>query len=87
MSADSAHTSRWAIGEVVFGIPFLISIALHFIVPLSLAQGIFRQILILVGVVLIIVGIRIIVLARRELARYAPLASIALTASSHIYRR
>lgn len=70
MSVDSAHKSRWAIGEVVFGIPFLISLALHFVVPVSLSQGIFRQILIPVGIVLIITGIAVIVLARRELARF-----------------
>jgi protein-S-isoprenylcysteine O-methyltransferase Ste14 len=70
MSVDSAHKSRWEIGEVVFGIPFLISLALHFVVPASLSQGIFRQILIPVGIVLIIIGIGIIVLARRELAHF-----------------
>jgi len=70
MSIDSAHKSRWEIGEVVFGIPFLISLALHFVVPVSLSQGIFRQILIPVGIGLIIIGIGIIVLARRELAHF-----------------
>lgn len=70
MSVDSAHKSRWAIAEVVFGIPFLISIALHFVAPVSLAQGILRLILVPVGIVLIIIGIGIIVLARRELAHF-----------------
>jgi protein-S-isoprenylcysteine O-methyltransferase Ste14 len=70
MSVDSAHKSNWEIAEVVFGIPFLVSIVFHFIVPLSLPQGIFRQALIPVGIALIIIGIDFIILARREFARY-----------------
>jgi protein-S-isoprenylcysteine O-methyltransferase Ste14 len=71
MSIDSAHKSRWEIAEVVFGIPFLISIALQFIVPFSLPQGILRQVLIPVGIALIIIGIGFIVLARREFAHFS----------------
>jgi protein-S-isoprenylcysteine O-methyltransferase Ste14 len=71
MSVDSAHKSRWEIAEVVFGIPFLISIAINFVVPFSLPQGIFRQILIPVGIVLIIIGIGFVVLARREFAYFS----------------
>jgi protein-S-isoprenylcysteine O-methyltransferase Ste14 len=70
MNVDSAHKSNWEIAEVVFGVPFLVSIALHFAVPFSLPQGIFRQILIAVGIVLIIIGIGLITLARRELAHF-----------------
>ncbi len=70
MKADSAHTNRLAISEVVFGIPFLISIAMQWIVPLSLPRGILRQALIPLGMVLFIVGIGFIVLARREFALY-----------------
>jgi len=71
MSVDSAHKSRWEIAEVVFGIPFLISIAINFVVPFSLPQGIFRQILIPVGIFLMIIGIGFIVLARREFAYFS----------------
>ena len=71
MRVDSAHKSSWEIAEVVFEIPFLISIAINFVVPFSLPQGIFRQILIPVGIVLIIIGIGLIVLARRELAYFS----------------
>jgi len=71
MSVDSAHKSRWEIAEVVFGIPFLISIAINFVVPFSLPQGIFRQILIPVGIVLVLMGIGFIVLARREFAYFS----------------
>ncbi|MEW6241283.1 MAG: isoprenylcysteine carboxylmethyltransferase family protein [Chloroflexota bacterium] len=70
MKADSAHKSNWEIAEVVFGIPFLIAIALHFVAPLSMSQGILRQVLLPVGILLIIIGIGIIVLTRREFAQY-----------------
>lgn len=70
MNVDSAHQSRWAIGEVVFGIPFLIGIALHLLLPFSLPQGVLRQALIPVGVVLIFTGAGFIVSARRAFARF-----------------
>ena len=70
MNIDSAHKSHWEIAEVVFGIPFLISIAMQFIIPFSLPQGILRQVLIPVGIALIITGIGFIVLARREFAHF-----------------
>jgi protein-S-isoprenylcysteine O-methyltransferase Ste14 len=71
MNMDAAHKSGWEIAEVVFGVPFLISIALHFVVPLALPPGIFRQALIPIGIVLITLGIGFIVLGRRELAHEA----------------
>ena len=67
---DSAHKSKWENAEVVFGVPFLISLALHFAFPLSLTQGILRQGVSAVGIVLFLTGIGLIVLARREFARY-----------------
>lgn len=70
MNNDSAHKSNWEIAEVVFGIPFLMSFVLHFIVPLSLPQGIFRQALIPTGIVFIVIGMGFIILARREFACY-----------------
>lgn len=76
MTADSAHgsnaahKSRWEIGEVVFGIPFLVGIALHLLLPFSLPQGILRQVLIPLGVVLIFTGMGFIVSARRAFARF-----------------
>lgn len=70
MSVDSAHTSQWEIAEAIFGIPFLISIALQFLVPFSLPQGIPTQVLVPIGFTLIIIGIGLIVLARREFAHY-----------------
>ena len=70
MNTDSAHKSRWEIAEVVFGVPFLASIALQFFIPFSLPQGILRQALIPVGIALIMTGIGVVVSARREFARY-----------------
>ncbi|MBN2389828.1 MAG: isoprenylcysteine carboxylmethyltransferase family protein [Anaerolineae bacterium] len=68
--SNAAHKSRWEIGEVVFGIPFLIGIALHLLLPFSLPQGVLRQVLIPVGIVLISIGMGFIVLARRAFARF-----------------
>jgi protein-S-isoprenylcysteine O-methyltransferase Ste14 len=66
MSNDVAHKSWWQIFEVVFGIPFLVALALQWIVPISLPRGIF----ILIGALFIIAGIALVVLARREFARH-----------------
>ena len=68
MNTDSAHQSRWAIGEVVFGVSFLLGIALHVLLPLYLPQDILRQVLIPLGVVLILIGLGFVVSARREFA-------------------
>lgn len=70
MSNDVAHKSWWQIFEVVFGIPFLVAIALQLIVPISLPPGFITPARILGGAILIVVGIRLAVLARREFARY-----------------
>lgn len=71
MKPDSAHTSRWRIGEVVFGIPFLISLVLHWIWPFSLPLGILKQALIPAGVFLSMVGMGFLILARREFSRHS----------------
>lgn len=67
---DSAHTSGWRVGEVVFGLPFLASLALHFIWPFSFPPGILGQALIPAGLLLGLVGVAFLVLARREFSRY-----------------
>lgn len=68
MSIDVAHRSHWQTSEVVFGVPFLVAIALQFVVPLSLPRGLLRLAFILGGAALIIVGVVFVVLARREFA-------------------
>ncbi|GIK54399.1 MAG: isoprenylcysteine carboxylmethyltransferase family protein [Chloroflexi bacterium] len=70
MGIDSAHRSRWKIAEVVFGLPLPVSIGLQLVAPFSLPQGILRQALLILRIALIIVGIGLIVSARREFARY-----------------
>jgi protein-S-isoprenylcysteine O-methyltransferase Ste14 len=70
MNVDSAHKSGWEIAEVVFGVPFLIGIAIQFMLPFSFPQGILRIALIPLGIVLISIGIGLVVLGRRELAHF-----------------
>jgi protein-S-isoprenylcysteine O-methyltransferase Ste14 len=69
MTMDVAHKSWWQISEVVFGIPFLVAIALQLLVPLSLPRGLLRLAFILGGAALIITGVTLIILARREFAQ------------------
>jgi protein-S-isoprenylcysteine O-methyltransferase Ste14 len=69
MPDEAAHKSRWETADVVFGFPFLLAVALQFVVPLSLPRGSFRPAIVVVGIVLCVVGFAFMVLARRELAR------------------
>ena len=70
MSIDVAHKSWWQIFEVIFGIPFLVAMALQRVAPLSFPRGFLTPALIPGGVILFIVGVTLIVLARREFAQY-----------------
>lgn len=70
MSNDVAHKSWWQIFEVVFGIPFLVGIALQRVTPIPLLPGFLRPVLLPGGIFLVVVGVGLVVLARRELARY-----------------
>jgi protein-S-isoprenylcysteine O-methyltransferase Ste14 len=69
MSTDVAHNSWWQTFEVVFGIPFVAAIALQLTLPLSLPRGFLTPVIILGGAALIIVGVALVVLARREFAQ------------------
>ena len=69
MSTEAAHTSYWQTSEVIFGVPLVVAITLQFLVPLSLPRGVFRWPFILGGAALIIAGLALIVLARREFGR------------------
>ncbi len=71
MAANSAHERWWQISEVVFGIPFLAAIMLQFLVPLALPEGSFRSLIIVVGVMLSVAGLALVILTRREFAKYA----------------
>jgi len=70
MSNDVAHKSWWQTFEVVFGIPFLVAIALQWVAPIPFPRGFITPARILAGAILIVVGISLVVLARREFARY-----------------
>ncbi len=69
MTTDAAHERRWQIFEVVFGIPFVIALALQWAVPLSLHRGPLTPVFIFGGVVFFVLGVALVILARRELAR------------------
>jgi protein-S-isoprenylcysteine O-methyltransferase Ste14 len=71
MSNSAAHKSWWQIFEVVFGVPFLAALALQWIAPTSFPSGFIPPTRILGGVILIVVGVSLVVLARREFARYS----------------
>lgn len=65
-----AHKRRWQIFEVIFGIPFLVAVALQLAAPLSLPHGRLTPAIIPGGAALIIVGATLVVLGRRELAQH-----------------
>jgi protein-S-isoprenylcysteine O-methyltransferase Ste14 len=69
MSNDAAHTRWWETFEVVFGIPFLIAIALQLTLPLPLPRTFLTPARIPLGAALIIIGLAVVLLARRELAQ------------------
>jgi protein-S-isoprenylcysteine O-methyltransferase Ste14 len=71
MTMDTAHPSYWQISEVVFGVPLLAAIALHWIAPLGVPPGPLRLALILVGAALLILGGWVALSARREFARHS----------------
>jgi protein-S-isoprenylcysteine O-methyltransferase Ste14 len=68
---DVAHKSWWQIFEVVFGVPFLAALGLQWAAPISFPGGFLTLVLIPGGAVLMVVGVGLAVLARREFARYA----------------
>ena len=69
MTTDAAHTRWWQIFEVVFGIPFFAAIALHLLLPLTLPRGCLTPAIMVAGVVLIIVGVTLVIFARRAFAQ------------------
>jgi protein-S-isoprenylcysteine O-methyltransferase Ste14 len=66
---EAAHPGRWQIFEVIFGVPFLIALALQMAVPLSLPRGPLTAVFVLCGVGLILTGATLAILARRAFAR------------------
>ena len=70
MSSHAAHTRWWQTFEAVFGIPFVLAIALQLILPVSLGDGLFTLVRFLAGSVLVIVGILVVVATRRAFRHY-----------------
>ena len=70
MSTDVAHKRWWQIFEVVFGLPLLVAIALQLTVPISFPIERLTPLFLLGGAALIIAGVIVVILARRELAQY-----------------
>lgn len=70
MTMDSAHDRWWQISEVVFGIPLLAAILLQFAVPMSLPGESIRIIWVAIGIVLILAGLALLVMTRREFAKH-----------------
>jgi protein-S-isoprenylcysteine O-methyltransferase Ste14 len=66
---EAAHAGRWQIFEVIFGVPFLIALALQLAVPLSLPHGPLSVVFVLCGVALILAGAALAILARRAFRR------------------
>lgn len=70
MSSDAAHTHWWQTFEAVFGIPFLLGIALQILLPISFGDSLFTLVRFLTGSVFVIVGILVVVVARRKFRYY-----------------
>lgn len=66
---QAAHKKRWQVFEVVFGVPFLVAIALQLAVPVSLPRGPFTPAFVVAGAALFVAGLTLVILARREFAR------------------
>ncbi len=66
---DSAHTRWWQIGEVVFGLPFLVAVGLHLWMPLPILPGFLAPLRLLAGIALIVIGVAWIARARREFGK------------------
>jgi protein-S-isoprenylcysteine O-methyltransferase Ste14 len=69
MSIEVAHKRWWQIFEVVFGLPFLAALALQWAVPLSFPRGLLTSVFVLGGAALIVVGVVLVIRARREFAQ------------------
>ena len=67
---DSAHNNGWQIAEVVFGIPLLSGFVVQFFSPLALMQGNLALVIRLIGIVFVLVGVGMVIVARREFRRY-----------------
>lgn len=70
MTTNAAHTRWWQIFEVIFGIPFLAALALHLLLPLTLPRGGLTPAIRVGGLILMITGITVVILARQTFAQH-----------------
>ncbi len=70
MKNDSAHKEWWQIFEVIIGIPFLVGVAMQWAVPFSLPLAETTLGFVFAGIVLMILGAVLVILARHEFRRY-----------------
>lgn len=70
MRSDAAHIAWWQIFEVIFGIPYLLGIVMQWVMPFSLQRGDATLVFVFVGIVLVVLGTILVILARREFQRY-----------------
>ena len=66
MSSHAAHTHWWQTFEAIFGIPFLLAIVLHLVLPISVGDAVFAPVRFLTGSGLIVGGARVVVATRRQ---------------------
>jgi protein-S-isoprenylcysteine O-methyltransferase Ste14 len=66
---EAAHESWWQISEVVFGVPLLPAILLQWIAPLRVTRDFFLPFIIAGGIAFFLLGVFLVVAARREFAR------------------
>ncbi len=71
MQNDSAHQKGWQIFEVVVGIPFLAGIGLQFVWPIAFPFQRLKLIFVLSGILMVLAGILLVSLTRREFSRHA----------------
>lgn len=70
MRNEAAHQAWWQIFEVVFGLPFLAGVVMQRVVPFSLLRAGWAPVIVAAGLVLIILGTILVILARREFRKY-----------------
>src|SRR5690625_3881557 len=56
MSSHAAHTHWWQTFEAVFGIPCLLAIVLHLVLPISFGDGVIAPVRFLTGSALVVGG-------------------------------
>jgi len=65
----AAHTNAWETAETIFGIPFLLSLILGYLIPLPLSVLLPRAASVSVGIILLVIGSAIIVMTRRHFSQ------------------